>query len=668
MKRSFSTSLRGKVRNFSLPQNRPLVPLYEAIVNSINAIDERRKIDSSIQGKIKIEVVRERTLLSESDENTISGFIICDNGVGFNDDNMTSFMEADSEYKYSIGGKGVGRFSWLKAFSSVHIVSTFFDDDSFFTREFTFDLNNSEIEDTFSDAIDNSFKTTVELKDYLKGYKNNAPKQIETIAIRIIQHCFVYFLNASCPEIIICDDKDSISLNQMWKDKFTTEDNTFKFEIGNHKFELLNIKISDKTFPHKNRLYLCANDRLVDSKDLEKLIVNLDSQIFDKVGYWYLGVLTGDYFDESVDMNRLSFTIPTDGSPILPDYPGMNEIIDKSCELVEKYLEEYLSEVEKSKQDRIQKYTTEIAPQYRHLQHYVPDKIASLKPGLSNEQLDDALYSMKRQFENETNLECNSLIRKLDKGDISAEEYQKQFKHTIEKVSDVNMAALADYIVHRRIILNLFSVGLNIKDDGKFNLEKYMHQLIYPMRTTSDELPYDNHNLWLIDEKLSFCQFISSDKPFDNAFGEDRTDLLILDNPVAIAENKNSGVVYDSIIIFELKRPMRDDYNMESNPITQLIDYAQRLLDGKVKDSNHRIINTSNKTQFYLYALCDITPSLERVMTQMGFTRTPDGIGAYKYNDVIHAYIEIFSYDKVRNDSEKRNKVLFDKLGISSGL
>lgn len=38
MARSFSSNLRGKVRNFSLPENRPLVPLYEAIVNAINAM------------------------------------------------------------------------------------------------------------------------------------------------------------------------------------------------------------------------------------------------------------------------------------------------------------------------------------------------------------------------------------------------------------------------------------------------------------------------------------------------------------------------------------------------------------------------------------------------------------------------------------------------------
>ena len=91
---------------------------------------------------------------------------------------------------------------------------------------------------------------------------------------------------------------------------------------------------------------------------------------------------------------------------------------------------------------------------------------------MSNEQLDDALYAMKRQFESETKAECNDLLKKLDKGDISAEEYQKQFQQTIKKVSDVNMAALADYIVHRRIILNLFIKGLEIKKTESLTLKK----------------------------------------------------------------------------------------------------------------------------------------------------------------------------------------------------
>ena len=665
MLRSFSSNLRGKVRNFSLPKNRPLVPLYEAIVNSINAIDERSIKKGSFEGKIEVEVIRDRTLFAESDKNTVCGFCVKDNGIGFDDNNMSSFMEADSEYKLATGGKGVGRFSWLKAFSSVHIVSTYKEADEFVTREFDFSLEKADIDDVLRDNTDaTEYQTVVKLKDYNKDYKKDVPKQLSTIATRVIQHCFVYFLSDSCPQIYVFDNEDRLHLNKLFKDHFSTDDNRSKFTLGGHEFNLLNIKINDKAFPHKNRLYLCANERLVDTKDLEKSIVNLDSGIFDQEGYWYLGVLTGNYLDENVDMNRLSFSIPRESSSLLPEVPGMDDIVDTASEEVVTYLKTYLQGVEEKKQERILKYTTDIAPQYRHLEHYVPDKIAALKPGLTNEELDDALYGIKRDFENKTKAECNDLMKQLEKGSISAEEYQRQFQETIGKVSDVNRAALAEYVVHRRIILNLFSHGLDIKDDGKFNLEKYMHQLIYPMRTTSDDMPYENHNLWLLDEKLSFCQFISSDKPFDNAQGEDRADLLVLDSPVVVAENKNTGIAYDAITIFELKRPMRDNFNMEDNPITQLLDYAKKIKDNKAKDSRHRPIHASDTTQFYLYAVCDITPSLERVLERMSFTRTPDNLGAYFYNRELHAYIEVLSYDKIRNDSKKRNKVLFDKLGI----
>ncbi len=665
MSRSFSSNLRGKVRNFDLPKNRPLIPLYEAIVNSINAIDERAERLGSYRGVISIEVLRERTLLSESDSNTVRGFIVKDNGIGFNETNMKSFMEADSDYKINIGGKGVGRFSWLKAFSSVRIESVYEDDSSFVTRSFDFVLDIPEIEDHLVITPDKKeYSTSVTLKDYKKDYVKDVPKHLETIASRIIQHCLAYFLRKDCPEIYIYDQEDKLSLNDMFRESFNTDDNTVTFTVGEQEFSLLNIKITDKSSTHRNKLFLCANERLVESRDLESIIINLDSSMYESEKYWYLGVLTGKYFDDNVDMNRLSFNILQDSSVLLPDSPGMDEIVKTTALKVREYLGDYLDKVQKQKQERIKKYTTDIAPQYRLLEIYVPDKIAALKPNLSDEQLDNALYDIKRDFENDTKSECNQLMVQLSKGVISTEEYQDKFSETIEKVSDVNRAALAEYVVHRRIILNLFKRGLEIKEDGKFNLEKYIHQLIYPMRKTSDDIPYENHNLWLIDEKLSFCQYISSDKPFDNSSQEDRTDLLFLDNPVVVAECGNMGTIYDSIVIFELKRPMRDDYTFDDNPIMQLQNYASKILSGDVKDSKHRPIKANQSTQFYLYAICDITESLDKILKIMNFKRTPDDLGAYFYNDEYHAYIEVISYDKIRNDSEKRNRVLFDKLGI----
>ena len=203
---------------------------------------------------------------------------------------------------------------------------------------------------------------------------------------------------------------------------------------------------------------------------------------------------------------------------------------------------------------------------------------------------------------------------------------------------DANSAVLAEYVSHRRIIIELLERGLRRQDDKKFNKEKYMHNLIYPMKSTGDEIDYEAHNLWLIDEKLSYCSFISSDIPFDNDCKQERSDILILDNPVAISDDKNDGTVFNTIIIFELKRPMRDDYTDSDNPITQLYGYVRKIRNGEAKDKYHRPIRVNDSTKYYLYAVCDVTSKLDRFIEQYSFTRTPDMLGYYNFNKTYNAY------------------------------
>ena len=141
------------------------------------------------------------------------------------------------------------------------------------------------------------------------------------------------------------------------------------------------------------------------------------------------------------------------------------------------------------------------------------------------------------------------------------------------------------------------------QDDGKFMKESFLHNLIYPTKTTSDDLPYSNHNLWLIDEKLAYCNYISSDIPFNNDYKQDRTDIMLLNSPVAISEEENNGTEYDSIVIFELKRPMRNDYSIGDNPVSQLYKYVTQLKTNRLSDKYGRIIHVGINTRFYLYAI-----------------------------------------------------------------
>lgn len=665
--RKFSINLSGRVKNFNLPKNQPLIPLFEAIVNSIHAIEERRKMECNFNGIITIKIIRndQMTIESFGELSAISSFEIVDNGIGFNEPNMASFMESDSTYKAEIGGKGVGRFSWLIAFEKAIVESIYSENGQYVKRNFIFSSKEREINDTLMDCENQrDNRTTVKLVNCVKPYSDNLPKRGITLAMRIIQHCLVYFISENCPQILLVDDAEQYDLNKIFKEKIQTGSNIKTLNIGSEVFELLHVKAEDASI-NGNKLYLCANNRLVEIKELDKYIVDLDREIYEKSGFWYIGVLRGQYFDETVDMNRLSFNIPDGGTlDSMASMITMEQIIKSVVIEVKEFLNEYLLPISENKMKRVKDYVTYQAPQFRHLLKYMPESLQKIKPNLSDDKLDDELYQIKREFEKNTSNENNKLLDDLNKGIISSDEYVEKFSRQIEKINSANGAALAEYIAHRKVILDLMEFAIRKVDDGNFKKESFLHNLIYPMRTTSDEIPYNNHNLWLIDEKLAYCSYISSDIPFNNDPKQERTDIMVLDNPVAVSDDQNNGREFESIVLFELKRPMRNDYDGKENPVSQLYDYVLKLKTNKVSDKDGRIIRVGDNTRFYLYAICDVTSSLEKTLMIHGFSQTPDKMGYYDFNDNLNAYVEILSYDKLIYDAKKRNKVLFDKLGI----
>ena len=667
--KEFGISIRGRVKNFNLPKSQPMIPLFEAIVNSFNAIDERMSKETTFKnGYISILLEREQQMSLEATDPLaeIVGMTITDNGIGFNEDNFTSFMQSDSTYKESIGGKGVGRFSWLVAFQKAVIESTYLDGDSgYVTRSFDFDMSKNEINDILVDATKKENNTRVKLDGFLSPYREVMPKQVSTIAMRIIHHCLIYFMSDNCPQVILSDGADTVNLNQLFKEKIKTDSNTDTFTVEGQKFELLHVKAEDPSL-NGNRLFLCAHSRLVERKDLDKYITDLDRSIYEKHEFWYIGVLKSTYLDENVDMNRLSFNIPDGGiAKTLIGVLSMDQILDCAVQCIEEYLKDYLEPITAAKIKEINDFVTYRAPQFRHLIKHMPTEIAHIKPNLSEDKLGDELYKIKRKFDKSMQEENQKLLDTLKEGVISNAEYQALFTKQVAKLIEANGAVLAEYVAHRKVVIELLQAALNRNDDGKYNKECYIHDLIYPMRTTADAEPYDRHNLWLLDEKLTYCSYISSDIPFDNSPKENRTDIMMLDCPVAVSENENDGTEYDTIVIFELKRPMRDDYTDGENPILQLYNYVDKLRTNNVKDRNGRIIHVGANTKFYLYAVCDITPKLESVISHGGiFKRTPDKTGYYGYNDGYNAYVEVLPFDKIINDSKKRNRVLFEKLGL----
>ena len=113
-------SIAGRIRNTNLPKAKALLPLFEAIINAFQAIEEAG-------GKghyIRITTERQGNL-DDGKPGPVEAFTIKDSGIGFTDSNFDSFETVDSPYKAPRGGKGLGRFLWLKAFARVEIESHF---------------------------------------------------------------------------------------------------------------------------------------------------------------------------------------------------------------------------------------------------------------------------------------------------------------------------------------------------------------------------------------------------------------------------------------------------------------------------------------------------------------------------------------------------------------
>ncbi len=185
-------NFKGLVSLHTLPKTTPLLPLYEAVINSIQSIEDAHITN----GKIEIVIEREKQMnLFEQWETDVENIVIIDNGIGFNDDNYNSFDTYASEFKIQKGCKGVGRMMWLKAFCEVNVESVFDEMDKKKRRKFLFDTNNA-VHDMSMAEVDADVPrvTQIRLMGLRGQYKGNCPKKIDTIARNILNHCFTYYV------------------------------------------------------------------------------------------------------------------------------------------------------------------------------------------------------------------------------------------------------------------------------------------------------------------------------------------------------------------------------------------------------------------------------------------------------------------------------------------
>lgn len=671
---SMKTNLSGRLRNTSLPANNGLMPLFEAVVNSIHSIEELSNDMST--GSISVEIVRSSQgsldLKKAGQVEKIVGFKITDTGVGFNDLNMKSFETLDTDHKADKGCRGVGRLLWLKAFKRVNVQSVYQSGDTLFSRAFTFNINLGINDIVNSSENISERKTTVELQDFSETYRVAAPKTLDSISKSLLEHCLWYFVReGGAPAIVVKDGADKILLDELYDEYMHDSAQTEEVEVYGESFSITHIKFRASS-AKSHALSFCATNRLVKEEALNNKIPGLYGSIADKNGgFVYSCYVSSPYLDEKVRSERTGFNIEENAEGLFEDKEiSLKKIREVIYPKIKAHLQESLKANIDAGKERVEKFVAEKAPRYRPIISRISEDDLIVDSSISDKDLDIHLHKQLAKLERSILEKGHNILVPLQ-GE-SSPEYYARVRAYLEDVSDMKKSDLADYLCHRRVIIDLLEDALKQDSDGKYVTEDIIHELIMPMRKDSNDIFPESCNLWLLDENLAFHDYLASDKtinamPISQSSDTKEPDILALnvyDNPILTSEG--DALPLASIVVVEIKRPMRNDARAgeDKDPIEQALGYLKRVRDGKAQTPSGRPIPNSTDIPGYCYIVCDLTESVQKRCDLFNLTISSDRMGYFGYNSNYKAYIEVISFDKLIDSAKKRNKAFFDKLGL----
>lgn len=642
----------GRVRNISLAPNpkNALFPLFEAVMNSIHAIEERFGRDQISNGVIEIGLIR--------GEDICTGFTIRDNGIGFNTVNVDSFTRMDSQTKVAIGGKGVGRLLWLKVLKEAHVTSTYCDEGSVKTIDFDFCLDAPlKGMSTEANGDPNQIGTLINLHPYYDEYARQIPKKMLTVANRILAHFISYFVNISHPNISISDNSDTINLFDQFTESIARDkDYTFSMELSAAKADLtlhcflLPKSISDDE-KSTNALYLGANGRAVKRFDMDAV---LGLKAIDGK-YAFLGYVESIVLDDAVNETRTEFSLSDDEVEAIVDEakakvreflaPELEKIRERQTKMIISLRQEHPRFLSVAREP------TEVANDL----HYATQSQEEIYLELSRKSLRD-YQRRKGGFRSSVN-------KRLPDIQAKAKEY-------VDGLKGESLSSLAEYVMKRKLILEVFEESLKFKqiDTQKSEYEDVLHDIICPLKSTSDDLNYEDHNLWIIDDRLAFYTYFNSDIPMKKQVEDpdsplSRPDISVFDLGLGF---QNSDVS-TPITIIEFKRPKINNYTLENNPITQVRRYVESLRHAgqAIKFDGTPLRTIEEKTPFTCHIIADMTPSLLDVMKALGQFHKRAGSNTYYSWDTTYAiFIEITSFKDLLESAKSRNMAFFERISL----
>ena len=300
-----------------------------------------------------------------------------------------------------------------------------------------------------------------------------------------------------------------------------------------------------------NSILLTAQGRVVESIEVEKKFAlrELDN------GKAYACVVRSEFLDDAVDQERTSFKIREE---------DLEAIKDAALAAAERFLHSHIARI-RTTQKRLVIDLLEEHPQLAISVDNVTEYVNDLSPSMSDEDIAKTLFTLLYRHEKKVRAQ----IAQMQNGSADPNDQNGYVDGAVaalmKKVSEDAKLRLAEYTIKRHQIIQIARSMLKYVDteEGSYELERTVHDFICPMGKMLSSKNYADHNLWLIDDLLSYYQFFASDKAMSaiGVDGERKEPDLLFFNPFGFRREDTT----DPVVVIEFKRPGDEIYDQQSH-------------------------------------------------------------------------------------------------------
>lgn len=503
--------------------------IREALTNSIQAGGKKIAVDLIFSDP------NQEMFAGTEERRYLEGITITDDGEGFTTDNLHYFDEICTSHKDDIGGKGVGRLSFLKFANNVHVESQL--EKELVTFRYTPEFTPDSVKRAQSTGNRATRIVLTELKEQIN---TQVTKLVNSICDDLRLLLFLKFQQGQSIDLHFTHNS-----RQPFDESFHFNGKDIK-ALAQRTFDLQGESFDCYLFrdepPRKGIVaMLCADELCVEEVAISKRFDICRHLVF----------VTSDYFNSRSNLERQRLEIPrTDGEADMASPVSRDKLIpklhDECLEMIQELAEDDIAKFKKGNIDKLTKY-------------YPFIKFGSFDGEAALLDADEVVKSYRAQQARRE----DQIIDDLENGrNVS-----------LDDISHLASDDLARFIVHRALVIeSLFHMPLESAEDA-------IHNAILPKKSNGTEIR--ENNVWLIDDKFLSYSSIFSDEALSKIVQgvNSRFESKHQRRPdVAAFFSKDPEGHPNKLVIIEFKKPGADIFD-NTKALAQCRLYANELAD-----------------------------------------------------------------------------------------